>query len=175
MTPIFDKDGFVTTTDYAGTFIDDLAKFLDAAYANNILVVPVLWNGALEICPLLRGLLEDEAKLQSYIDNVLIPTVDALKDKVALAAWEIVNEPEGSIINHETNSRSCFDTTPLTESGVGWTNANIPMRLWLRFINRHIAAIKATDPKALATQGASSERSQTDNIGPIARNYFKDR
>lgn len=174
MTPIFDGSGYVVGTDYANTFISDLSKFLDAAYSNNILVTLVLWNGAVELGPLLRGLLEDESKLQSYIDNVLRPTVDALKDKVALGSWEIVNEPEGSIVPNEVNGNPCFDTTPLANSGAGWTGDQVRMELWLRFINRQIAAIKDVDSKALATQGAWSELSQSDNIGNNARNYYKD-
>lgn len=174
MTPIFDSNGFVTGPDNAGTFIDDLGKFLDVAYTHNILVIPVLWNGAIELGEELRGLLLDEDKLDSYIEKVLVPTVNALKDKVALGAWEIVNEPEGSVLTPQSHSEPCFDTTPLTGSGAGWTGEEIPMENWLRFINRQIAAIKMNDPKALATQGAWSEKSQTDNI-PGARNYFKDR
>ena len=44
---------------------------------------------------------------------------------------------------------------------------------WLRFINRQIAAIKSVDSGAIATQGAWSERSQTDVCGDC-RNYFTD-
>ena len=161
MTPAFDGDGFVTGPDNAGTFINDLSKFLDVAYLHNILVIPVLWNGAIELTEPMRGILADEAKLDSYIQTVLIPTVNALKDKVALGAWEIVNEPEGSVLTPQSNSEPCFDTTPLTGSGAGWTGENVPMENWLRFINRQIAAIKVNDPKALATQGAWSEKSQS--------------
>ena len=175
MTPIFDQNGYVIGADWAGTFINDLSKYLDVAYDNNILVIPVLWNGAIELGEPLRGLLTVESKLQSYIDNVLVPLVSAVKDKVALGGWEIVNEPEGSVDNDVWDSNPCYDTTPLSGSGAGWTGEKIPMQTWLKFINRQIAAIKAEDPKALATQGAWSERSQSDNIGSGARNYFKDR
>ena len=56
----------------------------------------VLWNGALMRQQKTKDLYYDDAKLQSYIDNALIPMVNGLKDHPALAAWEIINEPEGN-------------------------------------------------------------------------------
>ena len=157
--------------DETGTFIKDLSKYLDVAYENDVMVTLVLWNGATSMKDGLRGLINDEEKLQSYIDNALIPTVKELSDKVALAAWEIMNEPEGSIaINSDGDP--CFDTSVLQGSGAGWTGENIPMKNFLRFFNRQIAAIKQQDPKALATIGSWCERPQTDNFG--FRNYYKD-
>ena len=37
----------------------------------------------------------DESKLTSFIDNMLVPMATALKDHIALLAWEIINEAEG--------------------------------------------------------------------------------
>ena len=175
MTPLFDENGYVIGSDGYSTFISDLSNYLDLAQDNNILVIPVLWDGAIKLTESLMGLLTVESKLQSYIDNVLKPLVTALKDKVALGAWEIVNEPTGSVLIDASDSNHCYDTTPLSGSDAGWTNGNIPIQTWLKFINRQIAAIKAVDPKALATQGAWSELVQSDNIGSEARNYFSDR
>ena len=45
-TPLFNGDGYVTGTDRDGTLIPEMKKYLDAAQARNILVVFVLWNGA---------------------------------------------------------------------------------------------------------------------------------
>ena len=39
-------------------------------------------------------LLTDDAVLQSYIDNVLVPLVQELNGHPALVAWELFNEPE---------------------------------------------------------------------------------
>ena len=55
------------------------------------------------------------------------PLVDAVSNHRALAAWEIANEPEGSIQAGTSDGNPCFDTTNLSGSGVGWTGANIPM------------------------------------------------
>lgn len=45
-TPNFDGNGFVTGPDRDGTLISDMKKYLDAAQARNILIIFVLWNGA---------------------------------------------------------------------------------------------------------------------------------
>ena len=66
----------------------------------------------------LRELILDEVLLQSYIDFALIPMVQGLAGKVALGAWEIMNEPEGSV-SISSNSNPCFDTSVLQGSGAG--------------------------------------------------------
>jgi hypothetical protein len=81
-TPNFDGDGFVTAPDRTGDFINDLSQFLDVAQENNILVTLVFWNGATMPLPQLLDLFWDDSKLDSYINNVLVPTVAALKTKV---------------------------------------------------------------------------------------------
>lgn len=171
-TPLFDENGYVMGTDESNTLIEDLSNFLDVAYENNILVNLVLWTGAGSMKEGLRGLVHDESKLESYIDNALIPMVSKLSIKVALASWEIMNEPEGSILIGSNPENPCFDTSILQGSGAGWTGENIPMEKMLKFINVQIAAIKRQDPKALVTVGSWGQKAQTDNFG--FRNFYKD-
>ncbi len=45
-TPLFDGNGYVTGTDRDGTLIPEMKKFMAAAEARNIVVIFVLWNGA---------------------------------------------------------------------------------------------------------------------------------
>ena len=91
-TPEFDGNGYVVGTDAQNTMTSDLAQFLDVAYANNVLVFIVLWNGATTPTSRYRDLIYDDSKLQTYIDQALVPMVSALSGKVALGGWEVMNE-----------------------------------------------------------------------------------
>lgn len=68
----------------------------------------------------LDGLIKDTSKLQSYIDNALIPMVKALKDEPGLGGWDVMNEPGGEMIPGESSSNPCDDTSQLQNSGMGW-------------------------------------------------------
>eukprot|EP00095_Tigriopus_kingsejongensis_P005359 maker-scaffold34_size539781-snap-gene-3.21 protein:Tk05359 transcript:maker-scaffold34_size539781-snap-gene-3.21-mRNA-1 annotation:"beta- -mannanase precursor" len=186
-TPQFDSSGYVSATDGSGTLISDLRKLLDVCQSNGVLLIPVLWNGALMRQQKYKDLFTDTEKLRSYLDNALTPMVEGLKDHPALGAWEIMNEPEGSI-QMAADEDACYDTTHLdwtrSHPGIrapGWSGGNIGFRNMLKFINRHASAILQADPKALVTVGSWSEWSQTDSdqiqddsVHKYGYNHYKD-
>ena len=109
--------------------ISDMREFLDVAQSHDIVVIFSLFNGAVMKNENVINLFLDDAKLDSYIQNALKPMVAALGDHPALGAWEVMNEPEGSVLISSTpNPNPCFDTAILTSTYAGWTGANIPMQ-----------------------------------------------
>mmetsp|Transcript_62650 Transcript_62650/g.76696 ORF Transcript_62650/g.76696 Transcript_62650/m.76696 type:complete len:434 (-) Transcript_62650:306-1607(-) len=172
--PLWNNNGEVIGTDASNSLIDDLILFLKAAANANVFVLLTLWNGA-DPKPLtanLQGLMKDTAKLQTFIDNALTPMVKALADMPALAGYEIINEPCGSVLTGNNGGNECTNTESLSGSGADWTNTGMTMENIQRFINLQTSAIKNADPKALVTVGIWNEHAGTDEFGYT--NYFKD-
>nr|B4XC07.1 RecName: Full=Mannan endo-1,4-beta-mannosidase; AltName: Full=Beta-mannanase; AltName: Full=CaMan; AltName: Full=Endo-beta-1,4-D-mannanase; Flags: Precursor [Cryptopygus antarcticus]ABV68808.1 beta-1,4-mannanase precursor [Cryptopygus antarcticus] len=171
VSPAFDSHGFVTSTDSKKTLINDLSDLLDYANGQNVFLILVLFNGALQNNSNVQNLFWDESKLNSYINNALTPMVNALKSKPSLAAWEVLNEPEGTL-QPGSDQNSCYDTSTLAAQGAGWGGKKFPMKQILKTINWISSAIHNADSKALVTVGSWSELTQTDSFG--YRNHYKD-
>ena len=153
--PKFNNDGYATGAD-TPSLVNELGQLLDHAHSKNVLVILCLWNLAVKPTQPNINLYFDESKLNTYLDKVLKPLASGLKNKPALGAWEIINEPMGSILPGEKGNDPCTDTNILTNSGANWSGANLHMKDVLRFINHHADAIKSVDPKALVTIGDSA-------------------
>ncbi|MEX2633275.1 MAG: cellulase family glycosylhydrolase, partial [Balneolales bacterium] len=147
--------------------IDDLRDILDLAHNYDVSLMLCLWSFDMlsqnssqpHIPQRARGILTDQNKTDLYIQNALIPMVDALEGHPAIGSWEIFNEPEG-----------------MSEE-FGWSaqQPHVPMTDIQRFINKAAAAIKNTDPDALVTNGAWSFTALSDNVGGSnAKNYYSD-
>nr|ADU33333.1 glycoside hydrolase family protein 5 [Gastrophysa viridula] len=169
--PKFDSEGYATGSD-TDSLISDLGELLDYAEQKNVFVILCLWNLAVAPTKMLP-LYTDDAKLQSYLEKVLKPMAAGLKDKKALAAWDIINEPIGSLTQGLTDSNPCYDTNNLINSGADWTNVHLKPKDVLKFINLHADAIKSADPKALVTVGESSELTAT-TICEKCRDMYSD-
>ena len=138
-----------------------LQRALDIAFERGVLLMLCLWSfdmlqpNAQEVnWPRNRALLEDPVKTQAYIDNALIPMVEAVKGHPGIAAWEIFNEPEGMI------------------TGLGWTPQRVNFIHVQRFVNMTAGAIKRTDPDTKVSNGSWNIRVLTD-IGSFT-NYYRD-
>lgn len=146
-----ERSGSTVTGPGAGT-IDDLRAILDLAWENEIGLMLNLWShdmlrrsfGA-ALTDRNKALLQDPDILQSYIDNALVPMVEALRGHPAILAWEIFNEPEGMSVEH------------------GWQAWDeVPMADIQRAINRMAGAIRRADPNVVVTNGAVGMSTTTD-------------
>ncbi|NBC27945.1 MAG: T9SS type A sorting domain-containing protein [Bacteroidetes bacterium] len=149
--------------------IEDIKAILDAAWEKNISFVLCLWSfdmlqGAGTQTGLSsdqieknRALLENPDKLQAYINNALIPMVEALGDHPAIAAWEVFNEPEG--MSNEFN---------------GWTPNKVNMADIQMMVNRVAGAIHRTNESAIVSNGAWSFHSLANTSHQNSKNYYSD-
>ncbi len=89
--PFRDRDGFVVGL--PRDFIDDFKLLLHLAERHELMILPVLWTFEM-VDHRLVDLIRDPVKTTSYIDQALIPLIQATKNHCNILAWEIINEPE---------------------------------------------------------------------------------
>lgn len=145
--------------------IEDLRNILDVAYRNNVTLMLCLWS--FDMLRISHGqtvtdrafaILTEPNKRQLYLENALVPMVEALREHPAILAWEIFNEAEG-----------------MSEE-FGWNfNRHVPMSDIQAFVGLAAAAIKQADPTAKVTTGAWSFLALTDILGDThSMNYYRD-
>lgn len=142
--PIYDDNQMVAPS--PDFFHQDVKAILDLAQSKGLKVQICLWS---------FNMLKDEWKVdatankkmltenqytEAYINNALIPLVNAIGEHPALFAWEIFNEPEGM-----TN-----------EYGSHWMDfkERVEMQDIQRFINKTSGAIRRAQPNVKITNGA---------------------
>ncbi len=150
--------------------INDLQAILKDAWSHHVTLLLSLWSFDMlrvkDKHQLVRNekLLTDSTYTRKYINNALIPIVEALKGNPAIIGWEVFNEPEGM------TRQFGFTGVPIS--------ARISMHDVQRFVNMVAGAIHRTDPNAKVTNGSWSLISQTDvNLsknGTQNYNYYRD-
>ncbi|MFC2090454.1 hypothetical protein ACFLT1_06715 [Bacteroidota bacterium] len=142
--------------------IDHVRKVLDLAVERNMVICLCLWSFDMlqgrqgVLYEQNRNLLENPDYTQAYIDNALIPMVEALAGHPGIMCWEIFNEPEGMTREY------------------GWTpkEERTEMKFVQQFINLTAAAIHETAPGEKVSNGCWSFRAGSD-IGDY-KNYYTD-
>lgn len=136
--PQFDGDGLVTGI--APENLVNLQTALDIAYERGVSIILCLWsfdmmqdNAGSANWPRNKALIENTTNTQAYIDNALIPMVEAVKGHPGIVAWEIFNEPEG--MNSDVG-------------WAGWTSETTTTQYIQQFINLTAGAIHRADPQA---------------------------
>lgn len=156
-----------TVTGPGTSAITNLQNILDLAEQYDVALLLCLWsfdmmrisNGT-TVTNRSRAILTQQENRQTYIDNALIPMVEAVKGHKAILAWEIFNEAEG-----------------MSEE-FGWDfNYHVPMADIQAFVNQAAGAIRRTDPGAQVTTGTHTFHQISDVYtpqNPLYMNYYRD-
>jgi mannan endo-1,4-beta-mannosidase len=155
------------------TFISDLRRALDIATEYGVYIVPCLWS-----FDMLRDndhrhppvqdnyrLLTEDAVLQSYIDNALVPLVSALNEHPALLAWELFNEPENMTEGWFQKDKAFYGGAVPTLARLQRTQAKMAAAI-------HRAALAQNHPALVTTGSKSMGKYNSDAAG--GSNLYRD-
>ncbi len=148
--PAYGTDGKVSGP---GTnTISDLKQILDLAWEHRVGLLLTLWSfdmtgtqyGA-DLAARNQMLLTDSSARAAYMQNCLVPMVQALIGHPAIIAWEMFNEAEGM------------------SNEFGWSGyLKVPMRDIQTFVNQAAGIIHRIDPAAKVTTGTEGFYALTD-------------
>jgi Secretion system C-terminal sorting domain len=168
--PVFENNGndaaVAANPDF---FAEDVKKILQAAADRSLKVQICLWSfDMLKSNPVWmihnparnKLILTSDWHRQKYIDNALIPLVNAVGNHPGLYAWEIFNEPEGMTIQYAGH----------------WPNfaQRVEMKDIQRTINWTASAIKTAQPGVKVTSGALGFLSSIANAANGYVNEYTD-
>jgi len=162
--PTYDENQKVTTD--PAFFHEDVLKILDLAASKGLQIQICLWSFDMlkdqwNVDAIAnKKLLTEEVYIQAYIDNSLIPLVNAVGEHPGLYAWEIFNEAEGMTI----------------EYGDHWPGflEKISMVDVQRFVNKTASAIRTAQPNIMITNGALGFLTNVDDSEKGYQNYYTD-
>ena len=163
VTPNIDPSGTVLSLSRISPdkiVIEQLRSVLDEAWERGIVVTFSLFSfdmfcdsygdefGYNSYLDMERHQIMMEKNFKSYIEKALTPIVNGLKDHPGLFAYEVLNEPEGAIINMTDAGHFCLD-----EANVPGDGLSFPLSLAgaQRFVNHVAAAIHELDPNVKVT------------------------
>lgn len=166
-------DGKLQVTGPSEHLVSSFRQALDIASEYDVYLLPSLWSFDMLLTNDYRmppnqanaQLLLDDAVLNSYIDNALIPMVKALNDHPQLVAWELFNEPENM-------TEPWFTQKPQLYGGPVPTLARLQRVQALMAAAIHRTAL-AHGQQALVTTGSKSVAKYNSDVAG-GYNYYRD-
>ena len=172
-------------------FVDGIAPgvvlmtqtLLELAAHYEILVVLVLFNGAVVRGHQSCSMFEDKEVLASLITNVVRPLAMALQGYEHLAMWEVINEPEGILDTSQSKASLGLDVCsaihypavicPHADDYSGWSKGcRFDINTLQQFVNRIAGALHRWDPNHLVTVGSWHFCAQSSVAAYGSQNLF---